>query len=782
MNTFQKPLALFLSVLLPVTAFVQTVQAQPAPAEDVRIARLAGLAKVWGTVKYFHPYLAYRDIDWDKALIDSIPKVNAATTAQDYQSTINQMLAVLNDKSTRAEIDAQTKPSGPSITDAAKLVRSDNGVLIIEAAQIARTLSNDFGALNQFVTTINQSFPKAGSVIFDARSTTKASDMEAYHFDNFVRQTLGGMLDQTVVLAATRYRMHNGYATQTGGGANFYYSALTTSAPQTIAGRSKTKPPPIVFIINQNSPSFADILSGMQAAGRAVVVQEGEQPASDTLTIDLPEGLKVRMRTVELVNPDGSIDLQPDITVPQGTTEDAAFKEALRAAQEKRVAQKQIRAASPATAQNAQKDQPYPEMVFPSTEYRLLALFRYWNVVNYFFPYKHLIGDSWETVLPRYIPRFEANKDAADYQLTVRELVTEMRDSHGGVRNANAASEKLGTYLPPVLLAHLENKSVVTKVLTDKLPKDKLPIRVGDVVLAVDGEPVENRRDLLARYTSASTPQWLMKGVSGRLLLGPKDSVVKLRVQGIRGEARDVELPRSESITDPKWARMMERSSPVIQVLPSGYGYVDLDRLQVGEVDKMFDTIKETPAVIFDMRGYPNGTAWSIAPRLTDKGNVVAALFSRPILEATSLTNAELADSASYSFSQRIPDGPGDVYKGKVVVLINEDAISQAEHTCLFFEAATDVTFIGTPTAGANGDVTFMVLPGNLAVSFSGHNVRHADGRQLQRVGIQPTIKIAPTIRGLVDGRDEILDAAIKFLQGQPNLRTRSSRARGAKP
>ena len=70
-----------------------------------------------------------------------------------------------------------------------------------------------------------------------------------------------------------------------------------------------------------------------------------------------------------------------------------------------------------------------------------------------------------------------------------------------------------------------------------------------------------------------------------------------------------------------------------MQVLPSGFGYVDLARLQAGEVDKMFDTIKNTPAVIFDMRGYPNGTAWSIAPRLTEKKNVVAALFSRPLLK-----------------------------------------------------------------------------------------------------------------------------------------------------
>ena len=757
MKTFHKALAFFLSALLLASAFCQTLQAQPT--EDVRIARLAGLAKVWGTVKYFHPFLAYRDIDWDKALVETIPKVNAAKSPQDYQAALNQMLAVLNDKSTRADIEAETKPETPAPVDPAKLVRTENGVLIIETAQIAKAISNDISALNKFTTTINESLPKVSSVIFNARGTAKPIDIEAYHVDNFMRQTLTGMLDGTVVLGATRYRMHNGYASQVTGGANFYYSGLINSAPQTIAGRSKTKTPPIAFIINQNSPSFGDILSGMQAAGRAVVIQEGEQQqASDTFKIDLPENVKVRMRTVELVNPDGSIELQPDVTVTKSTSEDAALKEAM---QGKRPAQRQNRAPSPATGQIAQKDQPYAEMVFPNNEYRLLALFRYWNVINYFFPYKHLIGDSWETVLPRYIPKFEANKDAVDYQLTVRELVTEMHDSHGGVRNANAASEKFGTHIPPVLTGYIEEKSVVTKVLDEKLP-----IKVGDVVLAVDGEPVEKRREFLARYSASSTPQWLMRNVNGRLLLGSKDSVAKLRVQNIAGETRDVDLPRTQPIQDPKLFQLLERSTPVMQVLPSGFGYADLDRLQAGEVDKMFETIKGTPAVIFDMRGYPNGTAWSIAPRLTEKKNVVAALFSRPILEATSLTDSDLAGGASYSFAQRIPERQGDVYKGKVVVLINEAAISQAEHTCMFFEAATDVTFIGTPTAGANGDVTLMVLPGNLTVSFSGHDVRHADGRQLQRLGIQPTIKVAPTIRGLIDGRDEILEAAIKFLSG----------------
>ena len=43
--------------------------AQETPVEAARLDRLVALAKLWAAVKYFHPYLAYRDdIDWDKAL------------------------------------------------------------------------------------------------------------------------------------------------------------------------------------------------------------------------------------------------------------------------------------------------------------------------------------------------------------------------------------------------------------------------------------------------------------------------------------------------------------------------------------------------------------------------------------------------------------------------------------------------------------------------------------------------------------------------------------------
>jgi len=757
------PPAFFLAVTLCISIFCPSALGQNQTADGVRIERLTGLAKVWGTIKYFHPFLGDRDIDWDKALVETIPKVNAAKTSQQYQAAVNDMLAALNDKSTYAEIETEAKPIAESTSSGVKPVRTENRVLIIDVVQIANKLGQNESAMGGFIESVNQALPNVSGVVIDARGSRKLEGLASDGLLFFMRQIVPALLDRTVVLGSVRYRMHNGYASQTSRGSGDYYSAFVTSAPNVIVGKAKTKSFPIAFIINQNSPALTDILSGMQSAKLAFVIQEGEQaPDSDSgaFTIDLPEKIKVRMRTVELVNPNGSIGLQADTIVPKTPGSDATMSEAMRAVQENRISQGSKQTTQMFASQISQKDKTYADMQFPAVEYRLLALFRFWNVINHFYPYKKLIEDTWETVLPRFIPKFEADKDAADYQLTVRELVTEIHDSHGGVGNADAAQEKLGTFQPPVVLAQVENRSVVIKVLDEKLP-----IKVGDALLNVDGEPVEKRGELLTRYFASSTPQWAMKIVNFGLLIGQKDSVAKVRVRAPGGEVREVTLTRSMSIMDPKLEEGVARSSPMIQVLPSGFGYVDLARLQIGDVNKMFETMKNTPAVIFDMRGYPNGTAWPIAPRLTEKKNVVAALFSRQFLEATNLNGMDWADDIRFSFGQKLPEAEGDLYKGKVVMLINEDAISSAEHTCLFFESATDVTFIGTPTAGANGDVTAMVLPGNLLVGFTGQAVRHADGRQLQRVGIQPNIRVAPTIGGIVEGRDEVLEAAVKYLK-----------------
>ena len=168
----------------------------------------------------------------------------------------------------------------------------------------------------------------------------------------------------------------------------------------------------------------------------------------------------------------------------------------------------------------------------------------------------------------------------------------------------------------------------------------------------------------------------------------------------------------------------------------------------------MFETIHDTKALILDMRGYPNGTAWAIAPRLNVKAAKLGPLFSPNLVIGG---NTEM-QSLRATFAQSMPQGDAKPpYRGKVLMLINEETQSQAEHSGLMFEAACDMAYVGSESAGSNGDVTKVVLPGNLTVQFTGQGVRHADGRQLQRKGLQPDVPVKPTLNGLRSGRDEVL-------------------------
>ena len=176
----------------------------------------------------------------------------------------------------------------------------------------------------------------------------------------------------------------------------------------------------------------------------------------------------------------------------------------------------------------------------------------------------------------------------------------------------------------------------------------------------------------------------------------------------------------------------------------------------------MLEELKDARALVFDMRGYPNGTAFSLAPRLNTRNAKYGAQFLMPLVIGSEDGAADRRLRFLQTFSA-LPAG-ASIYRGKVVVLIDERAVSQAEHTCLFLHEAAGATFVGSPTHGANGDITVMRLPGGLRMQFTGQEVRHADGKQLQKIGIQPDVAVRPTIAGMRAGKDELLDRALGWL------------------
>jgi C-terminal processing protease CtpA/Prc len=235
-------------------------------------------------------------------------------------------------------------------------------------------------------------------------------------------------------------------------------------------------------------------------------------------------------------------------------------------------------------------------------------------------------------------------------------------------------------------------------------------------------------------------------------LSGAVGSTGVVVVRGADGVARTVHVKRSAAGTGSP-----QREGEVVRVLPRNIGYADLERLEVADVPAMFERLRDTAGIIFDMRGYPRGTAWAIAPRLNTRKPPFVAIFERPVMTAGSTTERAM-------FTQAIPSGSGWIYTKPTAMLIDERAISQSEHTGLFLKGANGTVFVGSATSGANGDVTTTTLPGGLRVSFTGQDVRWADGHQLQRVGLVPDVMVKPTLAGIRAGRDEVLDRAVETL------------------
>jgi C-terminal processing protease CtpA/Prc len=98
------------------------------------------------------------------------------------------------------------------------------------------------------------------------------------------------------------------------------------------------------------------------------------------------------------------------------------------------------------------------------------------------------------------------------------------------------------------------------------------------------------------------------------------------------------------------------------------------------------------------------------------------------------------------------------------VTLIDERAQSQSEFLAQMLREAHETVFIGSATAGANGNASNLFVPGGIWVVMSGDGIGNRDGTPLQRVGLKPDITVLPTIAGVRAGRDEVLERALAHL------------------
>jgi C-terminal processing protease CtpA/Prc len=710
-----------------------------AQSDSLRVARLTALGRLFGVVRYFHPAFLERDVPWDSAVVATIDAVNAARNRDDYQGAIGRLLASLHDNASRLVATEQTAtPQSAGNPSKRWEIAGADSTLIIALPAFA-----DFPGVSRLLSEAAPDVRRAPAIVFDLRGPPTDDPGNA----SFAFQGIQGLLPTASVQPpAQRFRMHSGFAPQLGGTSGGYWSGTYEKVGVTIPVTTTNRARRTVFLVSPGS-DIPDVAFALRSAGQGGIVVEATSPllsaAGDTYAVDMGEGVVASVRIGESV---GSADADTAVQSPEA---------ALRIAVElsKRPVSAPLQPVAPPT-HVAPPENAYPGMRYPVTAYRILAAYRYWNAIHYFYPYKHLIGEDWGATLPRMVRLVEAAHDSTEFGLALQTMVTYTNDSHSGVRNNTAIMRYVGALPVAVHVQYIGGQPVVIRVGDDSATRAS-GIAVGDVVMKVDGEDVVARRERTAKFIAHSTPQALDNAVSQSLLWG-NDSLAKVTVRGGDNRERELALPRRQT-----YFQLMRypRAGPILRLLPGNVGYADLSLLTVPMVDSMFEMFKNTNGIIFDDRGYPQGTAWAIAPRLSNKP-VPAAAFQRPLVMSPDSTQW-----STYQFVQSTPAGTKWVYHGKTILLVDERTISQAEHTGLFLEAANKTTIVGSPTMGANGDVTTVALVGGMYASFTGHDVRHADGRQLQRRGLQPDVVVRPTLAGVRAGRDEVLERAMALLK-----------------
>lgn len=733
-----------------------------AASADAQASRLAGLARVWGQVRYVHPAMATSCVDWDAALVRAISAMESTDSDQAYRKAIAGMLSELHDPVTRV-IEKETVASTPGLASVPLSVRLETSdartaVLTVPNDPVLETNPNLRAELCARFTEASR-FER---VVLDLRSPSGRTP--GWGFKDAIVKCASHLLDRDVTLAPARFLSHGFYMMQSvtggaGGGLGPWESGLEVVSSGSLRGEAP-RTPRLVFVVGPGTTGLYPLLMALQAHGLAQVVQEGDAPAAGVMvkTFEADEGLAIAIRHGEWLRPDGGAGFRPDAVVPAGS--DYARQKALALLEFPTRGSVVPGPVSTLFAYASFVENDSSETRYPERPHRLLALFRLYNAIEYFFPYKDLMDHPWRDTLVEFIPRMRDARDATDYALAVAELATRIQDSHVTLASP-VLDAYFGTHRPQLRLELVEGETVVTEVAPELAASG---LHVGDVVLSVDGEGAEARRARLARYLPASTQGRLENKIDLQFLLGPQSRPAALEVRGEDGSVRRSSAPRTLEGLAP---RSRPRTGPVHALLPPGYGYVDLQRLEAADVDAAFSTIRTTPAAILDMRGYPASGAFAFIPRL-----------ARPSTQPTVIGGTPRYSGSSGSFS--LDEGPWtspepapcERYAGRIVVLADGSSQSAAEHVCALIKSVAAVTFIGSRTSGANGGVTRTILPGGIVVNFTGQSVRHADGSQLQRVGIVPDVELHPTLRGIRSGRDDVLERAIAFLnQLLPGLR-----------
>lgn len=409
-----------------------------------------------------------------------------------------------------------------------------------------------------------------------------------------------------------------------------------------------------------------------------------------------------------------------------------------------------------------QHEPGYSNIKFPNDSYGLLSVFRFWNIINYWYPYKYNLPVKWGTILKQFIKKMLAHEDEEEYTLLIEGLITAIHDSHGYYRNA-ITDEIAGKYYLPFTVKIVENKIFVTSILNDSLAALS-NVKVGDIIESINDKKLAMIIEDYKNIIPASNEGSYLDKLSYRITRNSsnKTNIIVKRNNKIFQTQTYNYIPKFYPPVDlnPPYFSYQKDSS--FCVVSKGIGYINVGRFNRKDSVQLGQMIHKVSKLIIDNRQNQD------EQKGTGGGDIIAEMILSPDNKFARFSTLQPSYPGVFTLTE--PTNMGlksneHYFKGDIRILTNEGTISVGEFLTMAFQKAPKAKTLGATTAGADGNVTYITLPGGIFVQFTGLGVYYPNGAETQRVGIKPDILVRPTIDEYRKFNDEQLSKAIEYLQ-----------------
>lgn len=393
-----------------------------------------------------------------------------------------------------------------------------------------------------------------------------------------------------------------------------------------------------------------------------------------------------------------------------------------------------------------QHEKKYETIQYPSQTLQILALFRFWNAVQYYYPNIESIP-NWDNILKKYIPIFFEAETESDYLFALNMISHEIFDGHSQVYMENDPYKMLfGAKKPKLGVKFIENKLYVSQV-DESLSN---VITRGTEINSINGKNVIEICNARKCLTSSANDEYTLLKIGEEILRTNADSLILTISTESSNRACHKTVPVYSIPQIPHEAEVDTCYKEFGDI-----GYINIGSLQKKHLGEIWKSVRKTKALVVDCRSYPKEYI------LYSLGNMLANATSN-FAKIRKLKSIKPRDFEIINAEPLRGNGMLS-YKHPVYVLIDENTFSQAEYTALALKSLPNAKLVGRRTSGTDGDIAPLWLPGGALTGFSGVSILDPSGQSTYRKGLLPDIEIKSTVDELINSSDSILDYIIEL-------------------